>query len=135
MPHQCVRCGTIYSDDAEEIIKGCSVCGSHVFFYIKPEKYEQMKKLTADLDEKQRRQIEKDILNIIGEENSKDDSPVILDLEAIRILKPGKYEIDLVRLFKGDPLIYKIEDGKYIIDLTETFNSFMKKKGKNKGKK
>ena len=34
MPHQCVRCNTIYSDGASEILKGCS-CGARLFFYIK----------------------------------------------------------------------------------------------------
>lgn len=130
MPHQCVRCGRIYDDDAEEILKGCSSCGSRVFFYIKDSKLKHMKDLTRKLTSNERKEIEKDILNIIGEENSHDDSTVVLDMEAIRVLKPGKYDLDLVHLFKGDPLIYKIEDGKYIIDLTQTFQNFLKKNDK-----
>ena len=34
MPHQCVRCNTMYPDGAQEILKGCS-CGARLFFYIK----------------------------------------------------------------------------------------------------
>ena len=49
------------------------------------------------------------------------DRPVVLDIEAIRILQPGKYELDLVHLFKKDPLIIKLEEGKYVIDLPQAF--------------
>ena len=45
--------------------------------------------------------------------------PVILDIESIRVVSPGKYEIDVVNLFNKDrPVIFKVSDGKYIIDLT-----------------
>lgn len=37
-------------------------------------------------------------------------------------MKPGKFELDLVHLFnKDNPLIYKLGEGKYVIDLAETF--------------
>jgi len=36
-------------------------------------------------------------------------------------LEPGKYQLDVVELFKGKPLVYRLEDGKYIIDLASTF--------------
>ena len=53
--------------------------------------------------------------------------PIILDFESIKILSPGKYELDLVNLFnKKQPLIYKLEDGKYMIDLIETFKKITK---------
>jgi predicted nucleic acid-binding Zn-ribbon protein len=71
--------------------------------------------------------LEEDILDMVGEEA--DDSPVILDFESIRVLKPGKYELDLVQLFQKNPLIFKLDDGKYIIDVVETFDR-LKKKGK-----
>jgi len=42
-------------------------------------------------------------------------------LESIRVLGPGKYELDVVNLFnKKRPLIYKLEEGKYIVDLAST---------------
>ena len=66
----------------------------------------------------------KEILHIKDEPNR----PVVLDLESIRILQPGKYELDLVHLFKKDPLIIKLEEGKYIIDLPQTFKAELEKK-------
>ncbi len=56
--------------------------------------------------------------------------PVVLDVEAIRVLKPGKYELDLVHLFKGEPLIFQLEEGKYMIDLVESFKRIKKTKKK-----
>jgi predicted nucleic acid-binding Zn-ribbon protein len=53
---------------------------------------------------------------------------VVLDLESIRILKPGQYELDLVHLFRKQPLIYKLAEGKYLIDLPETFKEERDKK-------
>jgi len=127
MPHQCVRCNTFYEDGARELLKGCS-CGGRLFFFIKQEKLEEMRKITEDvkLSQKDREQIEQDIFDLVGSEIDR-DQPVILDLEAIRIVRPGKYELDLVHLFKGEPLIFKLEDGKYMIDLVQSFERYRKK--------
>ena len=119
MPHQCVRCGKFYPDGSQELLKGCS-CGGKFFFYIKKEDINHAKKLTVDLTQEDKKQIEQDVKEIIGDKLD-DDSPVVLELENIRILKPGKYELDLVDLFKGKPLVYKLEDGKYMIDIVSTF--------------
>ncbi len=119
MPHQCVRCGKFYPDGSKELLKGC-ICGGRFFFYIKKNEIEQAKQLTVDLTQEEKQQIEADVKEIIGEE-IEDDQPVILELENIRVLKPGKYEIDLVDLFKGKPLVYKLGQGKYVIDLLTTF--------------
>ncbi len=125
MPHQCVRCNKFYDDGSEEIIRGCS-CGARLFFYIKKEKLEALKsEVVADLTEEEKERVEKDIYSMIGVE--KPETPVVLDLESIRVLKPGKYELDLVHLFKGDPLVFKLADGKYVIDVAETFQRLKKK--------
>ena len=56
-----------------------------------------------------------------------DDAPVILDIESVRAIGTGKFEIDVVNLFRKDrPLIYKLEEGKYIIDLASTLQQSMK---------
>lgn len=119
MPHQCVRCNTFYPDGSKEILTGCS-CGARLFFYIKKKSIEEGKNLISNLTEEDKTHIEndvKEILNIKEEPNA----PVVLDVESIRILKPGKYELDLVHLFKKDPLIIKLEEGKYVIDLPQAF--------------
>jgi len=126
MPHQCVRCNTFYDDGAKELLKGCT-CGGKLFFFIKKEKLEDMEKLAEglNLSKKDKEQIEQDVFDLVGSEIDR-DQPVILDIEAIRVLRPGKYELDLVHLFKREPLIFKIEDGKYMIDLVQSFDKFRK---------
>ena len=126
MPHQCVRCGRMYDDGSSEILKGCS-CGAKMFYFIRPEKLKaiQEKQEAEKVTEQEQAQIEKDVYDLIGDEIDT-EKPVILDIESIEILKPGKYKLDIVKLFKAkEPLIYKLEDGKYIVDLVESFKKMM----------
>jgi predicted nucleic acid-binding Zn-ribbon protein len=133
MPHQCVHCGEIYPDAAKELLSGCK-CSSHFFYFIKKEYYDKLKNQKNDVDDiigseiqekieeinkVDKEQMEKDVREMIGIEQ--EDIPVILDLESIRVRGPGKFDIDVVNLFnKKRPLIYKLEEGKYIIDLAST---------------
>lgn len=126
MSHQCVRCGAIYPDASNELLKGCS-CGGRFFFYISNKALEKAKEIARDLTQDDKEKIEKDVFDLIGD-SIDDTQPVILDIESVRILKPGQYELDLVDLFKGDPLVYKLEDGKYVVDLLSTFELLKKKK-------
>ena len=119
MPHQCVRCGKIYEATDKAILEGCS-CGSHFFFFFKENDIKEIKQETEKLTEQERHEIEQDVKGIIGP-GIDQSKPVILDFESIRVKKPGKFEIDLVKLFKRKPLVYKIEEGKYIIDIVSTF--------------
>ena len=119
--HQCVKCGTLYEDASSELLKGCSKCGGKFFFFVKKDALEKMKALTVNLTKDERSEIQEDIMELTGLD--KVDQPVILDIESIRILKPGQYELDLVDLFRGKPVVYKLEDGKYIIDLASTFKA------------
>ena len=130
MPHQCVRCSTFYEDGSTEILKGCK-CGGKLFFYIKKEKMDEAKKISekVKLSQKEKEQIENDVFDMVGSEIDK-SSPVVLDFESIRVLKPGQYEIDLISMFKDDPVIFKLEDGKYMIDIIESFRAIGNKKKK-----
>lgn len=123
MPHQCVRCNKIYEDASSEILKGCGSCGGKFFFFVKKEALKQVQEATASLTKEDKARIERDVLDIIGYE---EDKPVILDLASVNILKPGKFELDLVRLFKGEPMVYRLEEGKYVIDIAETFKNLKK---------
>lgn len=127
MPHQCVRCNTFYDDGATELLTGCP-CGGKLFFYIKKEKLEQARQASeiVQLSTEEKEQMEKDVFELVGVDPEREE-PVVLDIEAIRVLKPGKYELDLVNIFRGEPLIVKLEEGKYIIDVAESFRRFKKK--------
>lgn len=123
MPHQCVRCNELYDDGAKEILSGCK-CGGRFFFYVRKDKLSEAKKVSKQLNKmsvSDKEQMEEDVKDIIG--SREDDKPVVLDLETIRILGSGKYELDLVDIFKGRPLVFKLEDGKYFIDLASSFQA------------
>lgn len=126
MPHQCVRCGKLYDDGSEQILKGCT-CGARLFFYVKKEALQRAEKITKKLSTDEKKQIECDVLDLVGEERVKEDQPIVLDFESIRVLEPGKFELDLVHLFKKDPLVFKVGEGKYIIDLVSTFEKSKKR--------
>jgi predicted nucleic acid-binding Zn-ribbon protein len=121
MPNQCVHCSEIYSDASQEILRGCSKCGGKFFFYLTEEKLRKIKESSKveegmDLQPEEKIQIEKDVRDIAGIDD--EDAPVILDFESVKIVKPGKYLLDIANLFnKERPLVYKLEDGKYFIDI------------------
>jgi predicted nucleic acid-binding Zn-ribbon protein len=119
MPHQCVHCKRIIPTGSRELLEGCKDCGSHFFLYIKEEQLEEIKNNPIQITKEERKNVEKDIREMAGITN--EETPIILDLESIRATGPGKFEIDIVNLFnKKRPLIYKLEEGKYIIDLAST---------------
>ena len=118
--HQSVKWGKVYGDGSNELLKGCQNCGGKFFFFIKKEKLSEAVEEVEKLTEKEREQIQQDVLDIVGSKID-DDTPVILDLESIKVLKPGKFEVDIVNLMRGKPVVFKMENGKYIIDLATTF--------------
>jgi predicted nucleic acid-binding Zn-ribbon protein len=125
MPHQCVHCKRIIPAGSEEILKGCQNCGNHFFFYVKEEQIARLTEAPLEIPEEDRKQIEKDIRELAGIQN--EEAPVILDIESVRVTGSGKFEIDLANVFnKKRPLVYKLEEGKYIIDLSSTLDKSAK---------
>ncbi len=117
MPHQCVKCGTFFGDGAEEILKGCN-CGSKHFFFVKKTKLKKAKKIQEQLSDDQKKEIMEQITEIAGVH----DEPVVLDFEAINVVEAGNFEIDIVNLMNKDkPIVYRLEEGKYVIDVAESF--------------
>ncbi|MCH8945463.1 MAG: hypothetical protein IIA85_00900 [Nanoarchaeota archaeon] len=117
MPHQCVHCSEMYPMGSKELIEGCSKCKGHFFFYIRDDQLNKIKEQPIEIPQEEKKNIEKDIRDMAG--ITDENAPVILDIESVRVLKEGKFEIDVVNLFKkGRPLVYKLEEGKYIIDLS-----------------
>ncbi|OIO42821.1 hypothetical protein COU56_04755 [Candidatus Pacearchaeota archaeon CG10_big_fil_rev_8_21_14_0_10_31_9] len=125
MPNQCVHCSKIYPDGSEEVLKGCS-CGSKFFFYITQERLNKTnQEIPIEFKEEDKQAIEQDIREIMNIDD--EEMPVILDLESVRVLSPGKFQIDIVNLFdKNRPIIYKLEEGKYIIDVASGLEKIKK---------
>ncbi len=119
MPHQCVHCSKIIEVGSKEILEGCGSCGGKFFFYIRDEQAERMKESQAvpipEFDTVDKKKVEEDVRSILKIED--ESKPVILDLESVRVLQPGKFEIDIVSLINRKPIVFKLEEGKYLIDI------------------
>jgi uncharacterized protein len=120
MAHRCVHCGKIIAPGSREILEGCSRCHGKFFFYLRDEAVAKIKeaeeKAITELNNLDKKKVEEDVRSILDIED--DDKPVILDIESVRVLQPGKFEIDLVSLMNRKPIVFKLEEGKYIIDLS-----------------
>ncbi len=94
MPHKCTKCGKVYPDGDMRILSGCE-CGNNKFLYVPKEK----------------RTVEEQV-----EEIKKEFSG--MGIESVRILAPGRYEINLEKLLERDEIVIALqEDGRYVIHL------------------
>ncbi len=119
MPHQCVHCSKIIEVGSKEILEGCSSCGGKFFFYIRDEQVERIKKLNEEplreFNTIDKKKIERDVREILKVED--EEEAVILDLESVRVLGAGKFELDIVSLMNRRPIVFKESEGKYSIDI------------------
>ncbi len=138
MPHQCVHCSKIIETGSREILEGCSKCSGKFFFYIRDDQMSRIQKTNEmpanvkqdepeelDVEEFEipipgfnridKKRVERDVREILDIQD--EEKPVILDIESVRVISPGKFEIDIVSLMNRRPIVFKVEEGKYIIDL------------------
>ena len=119
MPHQCVHCSKILEVGSKEILEGCSDCGGKFFFYIRDEQAERIKRLNEEpipeFNTVDKKKVEEDVRSILKVEE--DEKPVILDLESVKVLGNGKFELDIVSLMNRKPVVFKVSEGKYLIDI------------------
>ena len=114
MPHQCLGCNTIFDNTSDAIIKGCPECGGKLFLFIKKLPQEKQE---VEISKQEKEMLLKEVEQVM--EVDELDAPVVLKLENIRVLSPGRYEIDINQLLKKDkPLVYRIQEGTYVIDLS-----------------
>ncbi len=127
MPHQCVKCSRIIPAGSRELLEGCATCHSKFFFYVREEQLAKLQDQIIEIPEPEKKQIEKDVREIAGITDL--DAPVILDFESVKVTGEGKFELDLTNLFnKKRPLVYKLEEGKYMIDLARTLKDSLDEK-------
>ena len=120
MAYKCVHCSRVIKDGDQELLKGCSSCQSKFFFYIRNEKLKEIQQkqevAEVELNTVEKEQVEQDVREILGQDD--EETPVFLDFESIKILKPGKYLLDVSKMLESDrPQVYQLEDGKYVVDL------------------
>jgi predicted nucleic acid-binding Zn-ribbon protein len=72
MPHQCLKCGSVFADGSPEILRGCPGCGGSRFFYTD-------ETMSDDERDKLKEQANKDIKHLIQEMLSSDSVPIKID--------------------------------------------------------
>ncbi len=112
-----MNCGRRYEDDSEELLKGC-VCGSTLFLYEKDPEDKKNKKPAKKKDA-----LVEEIDNFLKnlKKKLKRKPEVRFDLESIKVVRDGIYEINIARLLEKLPLIIEIKDGSYNIHLPSAF--------------
>lgn len=132
MPHQCMNCDRLYEDDADELVDGCE-CGSTLFLYQKsfddesveeddggevraepPEEVPEKDEIMEEIDDF--------LASIKGKESGAGDTKIRFDLQSIRVLEEGVYEINLKKLLDEVPLIVEVKDGNYHLHLPSVFH-------------
>lgn len=111
-----MNCGKEYGDDAEELVDGCS-CGSSLFLYQKEQEDDEPE---VEEDEVMQ-EIDEFLQDVKDDEKDPHDSKIRFDLQSIRVLEEGVYEIDLKKLLEREPLIVEVKDSKYFLHLASVF--------------
>jgi predicted nucleic acid-binding Zn-ribbon protein len=104
---------------SKEILEGCDSCAGKFFFYIRDEQAERIRESNEEpipeFNTIDKKRVEEDVRSILKVED--DEQAVVLDLESVRILGPGKFELDIVSLMNRRPIVFKESEGKYSIDI------------------
>ena len=99
--HRCIKCGTEFKIDSEEIIlKGCPECGSKFFEFHHKGKIKEIHEIKGD------------------------------SIETIMIKEHGIYEVNLPSLLEDDSIIVSDQEGMYVIDINFLLKKQMKDKEK-----
>jgi predicted nucleic acid-binding Zn-ribbon protein len=117
MPHKCIHCNKVYEDNAKELISGCG-CGGRVFLFLKEKKEEDSKDAAEELRKSTLEEEDMEWLNKkLGKELRGSEKTISFDVENLLRLGKGKYRLNLASLMRGDPLVVKVKDGVYYIDI------------------
>ena len=116
MPHKCTNCEHIFEDGSVDILNGCPNCGWNKFLYV-PAK--PATKDVTDTDTKDATDAEMQSDKV---EEKKETVPD-MEVESIRILEKGSYELNLESLLEREEIIMSVkEDGRYLVHLPSVFD-------------
>lgn len=106
MPHKCTNCEHIFEDGSAEILDGCPHCGWKKFLYV------PAKPMVEDTP---------DVETQIDEPEIEDKEPD-LQVESIRILDKGSYELNIGALLEREEIVMSVkESGRYFVHLPSVF--------------
>lgn len=133
MPHKCVKCGREFEDGSTDILKGCPSCSGKKFLYVREEERHadvlEGKPLESLIEEKK-----EGVLEVTPPKEQA--SEYYERIESIRILGPGRYELNIEKLAKSDEMVLGIgKEGKYVVDIPSMARSSAKKPKSEKKKR
>ena len=112
MPHKCTNCEHIFEDGSADILNGCPNCGWNKFLYVPAKPATETETDAEDTDA----EIQSDKV-----EEEKETVPD-MEVESIRILEKGSYELNLESLLEREEIIMSMkEDGRYLVHLPSVF--------------
>ncbi|GEM_PF-394492 len=136
MPHRCAGCKTLFPD-ARQLRDGCPVCGCGKFVFETGRRREtdhQPKETSEPLAGASQQDIPvMRVRNGIGREESAihDSRHTFHDpdaIESIRILEPGRYDLNLSRLAESDDRVVRVgSEDTYRLDLHSMIRQKKKK--------
>ncbi len=130
MPHKCTNCEHVIPDESEDLLSGCPDCGTQSWEYVVKEKSES-KKIKEDKSQKAARTEFVDSTNLPSSnivEGLQSHTTKTIDniseiqeqlnnqYEGIKIVRNGKYKINLTELYRGNDYIIELDDnGAYTV--------------------
>jgi predicted nucleic acid-binding Zn-ribbon protein len=137
MPHKCTKCGREFKDGSTEILKGCPSCGSKKFLYVR-EAHRHKDVLEEKTITEIAQETKEEVLEVEEARGTTVDPRG--QVESIRILAPGSYELNLKKLSEtGDMVVGVGKDASYLLDIPSMGKNEEKpekgKKDRGKGKK
>jgi len=127
MPHKCTNCEHVFEDGSTNILNGCPNCGWNKFLYVPAErKTEEAPDEVAEAGAEEKTQAESQTDGSDTELEVKEmtvEANPDLQVESIRILEKGSYELNLEALLDREEIIMSIkEGGRYFIHLPSVFD-------------
>ncbi len=117
MPHKCTNCEQIFKDGSVDILNGCPNCGWNKFLYVPAKPATETETDAEDTDA---------VMQSDKVEAKKEAVPD-MEVESIRILEKGSYELNLESLLEREEIIMSMkEDGRYLIHLPSVFDKSKK---------
>jgi len=114
MPHKCTNCEQIFEDGSVDILNGCPNCGWNKFLYV------PAKPATGDATDIDTKDATDSGMQSDKEEEKK--TVPDMEVESIRILEKGSYELNLESLLEREEIIMSMkEDGRYLVHLPSVF--------------
>jgi len=127
MPHMCTKCGKIYEEASETLLHGCE-CGGNKFLYLRSadeirsktvleyvrEREKELEKIEKEIEKTEEIPPEGKVVEL--------EDPSLDDVVSIRIIEPGRYELNLNALFEREEIVMALRrDGTYVIHLPSIF--------------